>query len=51
MRLKPRIISLLVVAAVLPLLAVFISLAFYASSQRESLVDMKLNAVYGTSRG
>jgi len=47
MRLKLRIILLLVVAAVLPLLAVFISLAYYANNQRQSLVDMKLNTVYG----
>lgn len=47
MRLKLRIIFLLVVAAVLPLLAVFVSLAYYANNQRQSLVDMKLNAVYG----
>ncbi|MEE8418365.1 MAG: ATP-binding protein [candidate division Zixibacteria bacterium] len=47
MRLKRRIILLLIVAAVLPLFAVFISLALYANKQRESLVDMKLNSVYG----
>jgi two-component system nitrogen regulation sensor histidine kinase NtrY len=47
MRLKRRIILLLIVAAVLPLFAVFISLALYANEQRESLVDMKLNGVYG----
>lgn len=34
-------------AAVLPLFAVFISLTVYADKQRESLVDMKLNGVYG----
>lgn len=47
MRLRIRIIMLLVVAAVLPLIAVFISLAFYANRQRDSLVDMKLSGVYG----
>jgi nitrogen fixation/metabolism regulation signal transduction histidine kinase len=47
MRLKRRIILLLIVAAVLPLFAVFISLAVYANKQRESLVNMKLNSVYG----
>ena len=47
MKLQTKIILLLVVAAVLPLLAVFASLAFYANTQRESLVDMKLNTVYG----
>jgi len=47
MKLRARLIILLVVAAVLPLFAVFVSLIFYANKQRDSLVDMKLNAVYG----
>ncbi len=47
MRLKRRIILLLIVAAVLPLFAVFVSLAVYANKQRDSLVEMKLNSVYG----
>ncbi len=47
MRLRGRIIFLLIVAAVLPMFAIFISLNIYANSQRLSLVDMKLNSVYG----
>jgi len=47
MKLRYRITLLLVIAAVMPLLAVFVSLSFYADRQRESLVDMKLNTVYG----
>ena len=47
MRLRVRIIFLLVVAAILPLFAIFISLNLYANKQRESLVDMKLKSVYG----
>jgi len=39
------------VAAVLPLLAVFASISFYADRQRESLVRMKLNSVYGGAVG
>jgi signal transduction histidine kinase len=44
-------IILLIVAAVLPLLAVFISISVYAGRQRESLVNMKLNSVYGGAVG
>jgi len=51
MRLRYKIIILLIVAAVMPLLAVFISLSLYASRQRESLVNMKLNSVYGGAVG
>jgi len=40
-------VLLLIVAAVMPLLAVFISISIYANRQRESLVNMKLNSVYG----
>ena len=47
MRLKARIIILLIIAAVFPIFAVFISLNWYAKSQKESLVEMKLNSVYG----
>jgi two-component system, NtrC family, nitrogen regulation sensor histidine kinase NtrY len=46
MKLKYRIIFLLIVAAVVPLLAVFISMSVYANRQRQSLVDMRLNSVY-----
>jgi two-component system, NtrC family, nitrogen regulation sensor histidine kinase NtrY len=47
MKLRIRIILLLIVAAVLPLMAIFISMTLYANRQRQSLVDMKLNSVYG----
>jgi len=47
MRLRLRITLLLIIAAILPMIAVFISLNFYANSQRQSLVDIKLNGVYG----
>ncbi|HBC47063.1 MAG TPA: hypothetical protein DCZ43_08455 [candidate division Zixibacteria bacterium] len=47
MKLRIRIILLLILAAVLPLLAVFVSMSVYANRQRQSLVDMKLNTVYG----
>jgi two-component system nitrogen regulation sensor histidine kinase NtrY len=47
MKLRARIILLLIVAAVLPLFAVFVSLSIYADKQRESLVQMKLRSVYG----
>ncbi len=47
MKLRIRIILLLILAAVLPLLAIFISMSVYANRQRQSLVDMKLNTVYG----
>jgi two-component system, NtrC family, nitrogen regulation sensor histidine kinase NtrY len=47
MKLRIRIILLLIVAAVLPLIAIFISMTLYANRQRQSLVDMKLNSVYG----
>jgi len=47
MKLRLRITLLLIVAAVLPMVAVFFSLNYYANKQRQSLVDMKLNSVYG----
>lgn len=47
MKLRGKIILLLVLAAVLPLFAVFVSLSMYADRQRESLVEMKLRSVYG----
>ena len=51
MRLRYKMIILLILAAVLPLLAVFISISAYAGRQRESLVNMKLNSVYGGAVG
>jgi len=51
MRLRYKMIILLIVAAVVPLLAVFISISIYAGRQRESLVNMKLNTVYGGAVG
>jgi two-component system nitrogen regulation sensor histidine kinase NtrY len=47
MKFRLRITLLLILAAVLPLLAVFISMSVYADRQRQSLVDMRLNSVYG----
>jgi two-component system nitrogen regulation sensor histidine kinase NtrY len=47
MKFRLRIILLLILAAVLPLLAVFISMSVYADRQRQSLVNMRLNSVYG----
>ena len=47
MKLSRRIILLLIIAAVLPLLAVFISLTVYANRQRDALINMRLNEVYG----
>ena len=47
MRLRLRITLLLITAAILPMIAVFISLNYYAVGQRQSLVDIKLNGVYG----
>jgi two-component system nitrogen regulation sensor histidine kinase NtrY len=47
MKFRLRIILLLILAAVLPLLAVFISMSIYANRQRQSLVNMRLNSVYG----
>ena len=47
MKLRTRIIFLLILAAVLPLFAVFVSLSLYANRQRESLVEMRLRSVYG----
>jgi two-component system nitrogen regulation sensor histidine kinase NtrY len=47
MRLRLRITFLLIVAAILPMVAVFVSLNYYAANQRKSLVDIKLNSVYG----
>jgi nitrogen fixation/metabolism regulation signal transduction histidine kinase len=46
MRFRLRIILVLILAAMLPLLAVFVSLTVYLNHQRESLVNMKLNTVY-----
>ncbi|UCE65627.1 MAG: HAMP domain-containing protein [Candidatus Zixiibacteriota bacterium] len=47
MKLRLRITLLLIVAAILPMIAVFVSLNYYAVNQRQSLVDIKLNSVYG----
>jgi two-component system, NtrC family, nitrogen regulation sensor histidine kinase NtrY len=47
MKFRFRITLLLIIAAIVPLLALFISMTIYANRQRESLVNMKLNAVYG----
>lgn len=47
MKLRLRITFLLIVAAILPMIAVFASLNYYAGDQRQSLVDIKLNSVYG----
>jgi two-component system nitrogen regulation sensor histidine kinase NtrY len=47
MKFRLRIILLLILAAVLPLLAVFVSMSVYADRQRQSLVNMRLNSVYG----
>ena len=47
MRLRLRITFLLIIAAILPMIAVFISLNYYVGNQRQSLVDIKLNSVYG----
>lgn len=46
MKLSRQIILLLIVAAVLPISAVFISLTIYANRQREALVSMRLNDTY-----
>ncbi len=51
MKLRLKIIMLLTVAAVLPLIAVFISMTIYANRQRDSLVNMKLNNVYSGAVG
>jgi two-component system nitrogen regulation sensor histidine kinase NtrY len=47
MKLSRRIILLLIIAAVMPLLAVFISLTVYANRQRDALINMRLTEVYG----
>lgn len=47
MKLRLRITLLLITAAILPMIAVFISLNYYAVKQRQSLIDIKLNSVYG----
>jgi nitrogen fixation/metabolism regulation signal transduction histidine kinase len=47
MKLRLRITLLLIIAAILPMIAVFVSLNFYAGNQRQSLIDIKLNSVYG----
>ena len=47
MKLRLRITFLLIIAAILPMIAVFVSLNYYAGNQRQSLVDIKLNSVYG----
>jgi len=47
MRLRLRITFLLIIAAILPMIAVFVSLNYYVSNQRQSLVDIKLKSVYG----
>jgi sensor histidine kinase regulating citrate/malate metabolism len=49
MKLRLRIVLLLIVAAVLPMLAVYVSLSLYSEKQRQSLVEMRLNNVYGAA--
>ena len=47
MNLRLKITLLLITAAILPMIAVFVSLNYYAVNQRHALVDIKLNSVYG----
>jgi signal transduction histidine kinase len=47
MKLRYKMILLLIMAAFVPLLAVFISISVYADRQRESLGDLQLDRVYG----
>jgi len=49
MKLRIRITLLLILAAVLPMFAVYVSLSLYSESQKRSLVDMKLTGVYGAA--
>ena len=47
MKIRYRMIILLIAAAILPLLAVFASITYYTNHQRESLVNIRLDTVYG----